>query len=267
MLPEAKNEALLYVSTYSDVLVFSYPEGKQVGDLKGFTSAAGECVDSKGNVFITSFRPWGANEYAHGGTKRIGHFQAATIPLACAINPKSGDLAICGSSGDVEIYKRAQGKPIVLHDDRMVFGSVDAYDDEGNLFFLGLRFGDKQRLSELLSGSSTFINIKADASIDGEGGLQWNNGLLTAVSYTRHVSIYQFQVLGTKAHKVGATPLGAPAYTVLQYFIDKNTLIVPNLRRSATEVLYYKYPEGGSPTFTLAASMGPRAAVVSAAAL
>jgi hypothetical protein len=51
MLPEAKSEDLLYVSEYSDVLIFTYPGGKQVGDLKGFTSAAGECVDSKGNVF------------------------------------------------------------------------------------------------------------------------------------------------------------------------------------------------------------------------
>ena len=91
MLPEAKSEDLLYVSAYSDVLVYTYPGGKQVGDLKGFTSAAGECVDSKGNVFITAFKPRGANEYAHGGTKRIGHFQADAIPLACAINPKSGE--------------------------------------------------------------------------------------------------------------------------------------------------------------------------------
>ncbi len=59
MLPEAKSEDLLYVSAYSDVLVYTYPGGKQVGDLKGFNSAAGECVDSKGNVFITAFKPRG----------------------------------------------------------------------------------------------------------------------------------------------------------------------------------------------------------------
>jgi hypothetical protein len=266
MLPEAKNEDLLYVSAYSDVLVFTYPGGKLVGDLKGFTSAAGECVDSKGNVFVTSFKPRGANEYAHGGTKRIAHFGSDAIPLACAISPTSGDLAICGSSGSLEIYRKAKGKAITFRDERMVYGTLDTYDDNGDLFFIGLKFGDKQQLSELPNGLSHFVNIKADAAVYAEGGLQWSNGLLTAISNTKNVNIYQFQIIGTKAHKVGATPLGAPAYIVLQYVIDGKTIIVPNLLRSTqSNVLYYKYPEGGLPTFTLSGSGGARAVAISRA--
>ncbi len=268
-MPEAKSQNLLYVSAYSDVLVFTYPGGKQVGDLKGFTSAAGECVDSKGNVFVTSFKPRGANEYPHGGTKRIGLFRADAIPLSCAISPTTGDLAICGSASYLEIYKDAQGKPVTLHDQRMQYGTLDTYDDSGNLFFLGIKIGrgQKQQLSKLPSGSSNFLNVKADAGIYVEGGLQWNDGLLTAISNTKKVKIYQFQVTGTKAHRVGATPLGSPAYIALQYVIDGKTVIVPNLLQSTqSNVLYYKYPEGGLPTFTLSGSGGARAVVVSHAA-
>jgi hypothetical protein len=106
-------------------------------------------------------------------------------------------------------------------------------------------------------GQSRFVNIRADASIYVEGGLQWNDGLLTAISNTQPVNIYQFQITGTKAHKVGAIPLGAPAYIVLQYVIDGKTVIVPNLLRTTqSNVLYYKYPEGGLPTFTLSGSGG-----------
>jgi hypothetical protein len=58
MAPEAKRNELLYVSDYSspyrsnDVLVYSYPQGKLVGKLTGFTEPAGECVDSAGNVSL-----------------------------------------------------------------------------------------------------------------------------------------------------------------------------------------------------------------------
>ena len=269
MLPEARNEDLLYVSAYSNVLVFTYPAGKQVGDLKGFYSAAGECVDSKGNVFVGNDRPSGVYEYAHGGTKRIAFFRSGTAGArACAISPTTGDLAICGFSSHVYIYKAARGRhPVTLTDERMQYGTLDTYDDHGNLFFIGLKLGNKQQLSELPSGSSHFINIKADAAVYVEGGLQWNDGLLTAVSNTKQPNIYQFQINGTKAHKVGATPLGSPAYIVLQYVIDGKTVIVPNLLRSThSNVLYYKYPEGGLPTFTLPRSGGARAVALSRAA-
>ncbi|MGA7201589.1 MAG: hypothetical protein WBX26_07155 [Candidatus Cybelea sp.] len=268
MLPQAKNEDLLYVSAYSDVLVFTYPGGKQVGDLKGFYSAAGECVDSKGDVFVGNDRPSGVYEYAHGGTKRLAFFRSGTAGArSCAISPTAGDLAICGFSSNVYIYKAARGrKPVTLSDERMQYGTLDTYDDNGDLFFIGLKLGNKQQVSELAKGSSHFVNIRADASIYVEGGLQWNDGFLTAISNTKQVNIYQFQITGTKAHKVGATPLGAPAYIVLQYVIDGKTVVVPNLLRTTqSNVLYYKYPEGGLPTFSLSGSGGARAVAISRA--
>ncbi len=79
---------------------------------------------------------------------------------------------------------------------------------------------------------------------------------------TKHVNIYQFQIMGTKAHKVSATLLQSPAHLVLQYFIDGKAIIVPNLQTSASEVLYYKYPEGGVPIATRARNAGARAVVV-----
>jgi hypothetical protein len=215
--------------------------------------------------FVTSFKPRGANEYAHGGTKRIALFRADAIPLACAISPTSGDPAICGSSSYVEIYRGAEGKPKIFRDKRMQYGTLHTYDDKGDLFFLGIKPGtaQQQQLSELRSGSSHFVNIRADASVYVEGGLQWNDGLLTAISNTKKVNIYQFQIMGKRAHRVSATPLRAPAHTVLQYFIDARTVIVPNLQTSSSEVLYYDYPGGGSPTFTLPGTLGARAVVVS----
>lgn len=266
MLPEAAGEDLLYVTAYSNVLVFSYPAGKLVGTLKGFYSAAGECVDSSGNVFISNWRPRGVYEYAHGGTKRIAFLKTTKVgPLACSISPTTGDLAICGASSYVEFYRGAKGNAVLMQDARMQFGDLDTYDSKGNLFFLGIKVGkhQNQQLSELRAGATHFANIRVETKLYSEGGLQWNNGLLTAVSDTKSVYIYQLQIKGTRALKVGATPLSAPAYIVLQYFIDGSTVIVPNRLTSGSDVLYYNYPTGGSPTFTLPASSGARAVVVS----
>jgi hypothetical protein len=52
-LPEAKNEDLLYVANFSNVMIYSYPAGKVVGQLKGFTANASECVDAQGDDYVT----------------------------------------------------------------------------------------------------------------------------------------------------------------------------------------------------------------------
>jgi len=253
MLPEATSDDLLYVTNYSYVSVYSYPEGKLVGTLKSFYSSVGECVDAKGDVFVTDDSPSKVYEYAHGGTKRIASFPTGRAGArGCAISPTTGDLAISGFSNYVEIYRGATGKGIARRDKEMSYGGFDTYDEKGNLFFLGLKNSKgRQQLSELPNGSTEFRSIRLDANTYDLGGIQWNNGYLTTVSDTRQTGLYQFQITGTKGHKVSSTTLGQPAYIVLQYFIDGKTVVVPNLGNPGTNVLYYKYPAGGKPGFIL----------------
>jgi len=262
MLPEAKGEDLLYVTNYSDVLVYSYPEAKLVGELKKFYSAAGECVDANGDVFVTNFKPVTVYEYAHGGTKRIAEFPTKKAgTTGCAISPVNGDLAITGGINYLEIFRGAKGKPVVLRDSGMFVGTFATYDDKGNLFFVGLADpnGDT-RLSELPSGATKFVAIKLTSTIFNEAAIQWDNPYLTAISFVpftgtqRKTELFRFRISGTKAIKVGETPLGKPADIVLQYFIDGKTLIAPNLDGSDgqySDVLFYNYSAGGSPFLIL----------------
>lgn len=262
MLPEAKGDDLLYVTNYSTVLVFSYPDGKLVGTLKGFYSAVGECVDAKSDVFITNYKPVAVYEYAHGGTKRIATFptkKAGTV--GCAIDPISGDLAISGQTDAVEIFRNASGKPVVVRDPHMFFGQFCAYDDKGNLFFDGLQDPKgKPRLSELPGGTGNFVGIALDAPIDGEAGIQWDGTNITAVSYvpprgrTRKPAIVRFAISGARGSKVGSTVLNKPADIVLQYLIINKSLIAPNIYFKSgqhSDVLFYRYPAGGVPTMAL----------------
>ena len=61
MRPEAKSGSLLYVSDGSaSVYIYSYPQLKLTGTLKGFSQPLGECVNKNGAVWIAKF--FGAQE-------------------------------------------------------------------------------------------------------------------------------------------------------------------------------------------------------------
>jgi hypothetical protein len=272
VLPEAKGEDLLYVTDYSTVLVYSYPEGKLVGVLKGFVSASGACGDSKGDVFITNFKPVTVYEYAHGGTQRIGSFPTKKAgTFGCAVNPVSGDLAISGQTSYLEIYRGAKGKPIVLQDKSMLFGEFCTYDNAGNLFFSGTRWKpfDYFRLSELRAGTKTFVNIKPNVRYEPDTAILWSGHYLTALTYKPWTQkgmprIVQYSINGTRATEVARTALGPPAGAIVQYVIDGSTVVVPN--DSSRQVLFYKYPAGGDPFRTLTKKVTiPRGVVISPA--
>jgi hypothetical protein len=255
MLPEAKSEDLLYITNYSDVVVFSYPQGKLVGTLKGFVSANTGCVDRNGDVFFLNFKPVTVYEYAHGGAKRIASFPTKKAgTYGCAISPVNGDLAITGATSYVEIYKGAKGKPIVLRDKNMFFGQYCTYDGSGNLFFDGLKDASNDlQLSELPFGTKTFVNLEPNARFEPEAAILWNGKTLTALSYVPwprgKPTILQYSISGNRATKVASTMLNSPASLVIQYLIDKQTVVVPN--ESYSKVLFYDYPAGGNPYQTL----------------
>jgi len=281
MLPEAKSEDLLYVTNYSYASVYSYPQGKLVGILNGFRSSVGECVDNKGDVVITnSARSGRIPEYAHGGTKPIAELQTEHVgPVGCAFDPTTGDLAVSGFGNPptVDIFKDAQGKPILYKDKDVVETQFCGYDANGNLFVGGIRnFSGTPGLDELPKGSSKFVEMALNANIDGGAGIQWDGKDLAIGAYVPNGStytpvIYRFSISGSQGTLVGTTTLGSPAYiTAFQFFILNGTLIVPNWYIVSSfekkNVLFYNYPQGGSPTMTLTKRITePRGVVVSLA--
>src|SRR5579862_3229213 len=79
MLPEAKSDkALLYASDAEtdSVFVYDYKTGQEVGELYGFTSPYGDCVDKRGDVFLSSEVGSGGEvtEYTHGGANPLKVF-------------------------------------------------------------------------------------------------------------------------------------------------------------------------------------------------
>jgi hypothetical protein len=184
MRSEAQSENLLYVSDASYVTVYSYPQGKLVGVLTGFESAVGECVDNKGDVFITnpsvtySVYP-DVVEYAHGGSQPIATLATTHLyPVGCSVDPTTGNLAVSGGDSDgagiVNIFQGAQGKPVLFQVPQMVLTQFCGYDDQGDLFVNGLKhFSGGAAFAELPKGDQNFVSIKLNAVYDWQSGVQW----------------------------------------------------------------------------------------------
>jgi streptogramin lyase len=132
---------LLYVSdgATNDVYVYDYPKGTAVGELTGFDYPDGQCVDAKGDVYITNFEGRNVVEYAHGGSEPIRTLATNGYAIGCSVSP-NGDLAVTNFStkkgpGNVSIFKSGSGEPKVYSDPSDCYYLWPAgYDDAGNLF-------------------------------------------------------------------------------------------------------------------------------------
>jgi hypothetical protein len=282
MLPEAKNEALLYVGNLNaGVTVYTYPNGKLAGNLNGFNEPRGLCVDKAGDVYVTDFGGAKIVEYAHGGTKPMATLADDGDPYGCAVDPTTGNLAVtnwcdgpsgsCYSEGTVLIYKRAKGKPKVLNDPNAPPSmTYCAYDKDGNLFVDSYGKFYQIGFAELPAGSATFktVTLKLPKRAEFSGGLQWV-GKYLAVGFGDGNVVGEYSITGDIATRVEATLLKGVrrGFGTNQFWVDGATLIAPV---SPTQehpygiVEFFRYPQGGQPFKAFTTSLNaPFAAVIS----
>jgi hypothetical protein len=282
--PEAKKDDLLYVSDPGNaeaVFVYSWPSGKAVGQLTGFTRPSGECVDKAGDVFVTNFGAQNIVEYAHAGTSPIKTLDDPKgYPNGCSYDPKTGNLAVAnyGSdtlSGSVAIFKGSSGSPSYYSGSDVATDYFCGYDNKGNLFVDGEpSTGSGFAFAELPKGKKTLINITLNQSIDNPGGVQWD-GKYIAVGdagdgYQGGSPIYQFSIAGSSGTEIGSAPLANTVFDG-QFWIQGKKVVVPNTYYTESDgwkgnVQVYGYPAGGMPkkTFTSSAyNYTPASSVIS----
>lgn len=284
MLPEANNVDLLYVGNLdAGVTVYTYPQGKLVGNLKGFNEPRGLCVDKAGNVFITDFNGGKIVEYAHGGTKPIATLRDDGSPYGCAIDPTTGNLAVtngcdgpsgsCFPDGTVLIYAHAKGKAEILNDPEIPPAmTYCTYDKHGDLFVDS--YGELYQIgfAELPAGSKKFttITLKLPKRAEAAGGLQWV-GRYLVVGFTDGNVVGDYSVKGRTATRVRAIFLKGVerGYGANQFWVDGSTLvapITPTVKHADGVVEFFPYPRGGKPFKAFTTSLNfPWAAAVSPA--
>lgn len=256
MLPEAKGEDLLYVTTLYSVKVYSYPAGKHVGTLGNVPGSGQECVDAAGDVFIASDRV--ILEYKHGGKKPIGTFtQSGYNPGDCASDPMTGSLAVTWSNfssdqfnGYVAVYQHASGNPTTYSLSGMV-PTWCGYDDKGNLFCDGEpNHGSAFRFAELPKGGSALESVSLNQSIGFGYSVQWDGKYLT-VQDSDVNKIYGFAISGSAGTLKRTVALVqapseydlSPTWIVGKRVVAANIAIINNQPIGKAD--YYRYPQGG----------------------
>ncbi|MGC1380424.1 MAG: hypothetical protein WA814_05300 [Candidatus Baltobacteraceae bacterium] len=254
MLPNSSGGDLLYVANTSndseipDVYVFSYPDGTLVGTLTGFQDPQGICTDQFGDVFIADEDADEIVEYAHGGTSPIRTLTDGQEPTACAVDIKSGDLAVSNRNDSVSIYKHATGTP-KTH--TVTFAPLfAAYDDKGNLFIDG--YGNPFTVAELAKGGSAFqtVTLQEHTRNFRPAGLQWNAGQLAFGSanppqYGCCGRFYRYDVVGDVGEKTGSHGIRG---SLADFFIYGSNVVVTG---NGDSILIYSYPRGKTPTQTI----------------
>lgn len=274
MAPDAATQDLLYASNVHNVTVFSYPEGKLEGTLKGFYVAEGECVDQKGDIYITDYGHGRIVEYAHGAQKPLAVLEEiGGSPVSCSVDPTTGDLAVSNQGPDnasIAIYSHGRGKPKLYTNSSIYSYNACSYDKSGDLFFDGFSAANSQSFifAELPRGANTFKVVKLNQDIGDAGGVQWHDKYVAVGDHSAPV-VYEFAIRGSRGKRVDAVHLGNEAVDVSQFFIQDKTLIASNEYfkdgDNCWDILYYDYPGGGKATKKITNGLFPRGVAVSLA--
>jgi hypothetical protein len=258
MKPEAKSEDLLYIAAgLADgvVYVYTYPQGRLVGTLTGFSEPFGECTNSTGDVFIVASSNSSDSttiyEYAHGGTSPIATLSDPNVAFGCAVDPKTGNLAASGDG--VAIYQHATGNPTMYYSSAFGFYYC-GYDNEGNLYLSGTNrhYGNQAQLFRLSSGSTEFEQVSLNEKLYAYSlwpSVQWDGKHMTVTSNPdrKPLLIYRLHISGSSATIVGTTEVsGSKNHYNGQTWIQRETIVGTGYAERGNESAFlWPYPTGG----------------------
>jgi hypothetical protein len=252
--PESANQALLYVADYASnkVEIYTYPEAQHVGTLSGFDGPWGACSDTHGNVWITNFVRHDVVEYAHAGTKPVETIDDGSgYPLACAVDPTTGNLAIANVykdgnvSGDVLVVDVKSKTPKAYASPFIYYYYSVGYDTKGDLYIDGTSRAKLFHLSELAKGAPSLKGIALNKKIPYPVGLQWLGTYLDIGSTINASSgasyLVRVKIENQVATILGETKLSGP---IGSWIVVDAGKVVASQR---SDVVYFGYPKGGSP--------------------
>lgn len=256
---------LLYVTDEGNynVYVYTYPAGTELGTLtSAYGSPTGECVDKRGDVYITEYNGDEVLEYRHGAYTPVKILSDPGYPIGCAIDRTTGNLAVAnemspsGGYGDVAVWTKAKGNPTMYTSSKLQLPYWCAYDKSGNLFVDGeyIQSGFHSSFAELPNGGSTLTNVSLPFSLGTPpGGVVWDGKYVTVGVGDL---IYRLTITGSSASVAGSTTLGnswnPPVYTIFGKKL---------IASSGGNIGFFHYPKSGNAFKTIAQNWPWSAAV------
>jgi hypothetical protein len=240
---------LLFVSDALNVVwIYKLPSLEIKGILTGFQAPNGMCSDGKGSVWITMSGFEQIWKLAHNGTIVSILQDTVGTPVACAVDPTTGNLAVSNVGnnnpppigGSILVYPRAAGVPTEYYciSCLIAYGYV-GYDTRGNLFVDGKNGYNVFALAELPAGSSATDQLKA---LNIEGGTLYDQGMVEwdaaghylvigdqSCDNKRATCVYRAKIVGSTAKVIGRTTLldskGNPICDMVQGTLDGNNIV------------------------------------------
>lgn len=268
---------LLYVTNGSGLVnVYRYWQHKLVGVLTNFSQPMGECVDNTGDVYITDYKADGIAEYAHGATKPLRVIKDSYKPFGCAIDPKTGNLAVAnygegydsgprndsGGNGNVAIYLHAKGKPSYYGANQHF--TACGYDKYGDLLAASV---ENYSSSYYYSGDFDYLPARSkdftQITLPGPRS-SWNWGQILAIGWDGQYwvvddsAVYRYSI-NIRAQYFDTISLSnagdlGPVSIYRKTPKSPATQIVGTsgyTGYSSTDVTYWKYPAGGTPLYQI----------------
>jgi hypothetical protein len=261
----------LDLSIYEENEVAQY--ATKLNTLTGFNSPYGECVDAKGNTWITNFTGASVVEYKRGGTQPVATLSTNGYSIGCSVSP-NGDLAVANFSapsgtGNIEVFKYASGKPTEFANEQDLYFWPPGYDNKGNLFVEAETYSGGVGVAELPAGGSGLEPVSVKQTIYFPGSVMWDGRYITLTDQNAgdnpsnpETTIYQMSEQGAaNLAVVGSTSLldacNGSQVDVVQPFIAgrKNTpvntqqgeVVIGGNLSCQNRVDAWKYPAGGQP--------------------
>ncbi len=287
MLPDAKDQSLLYVSDNLSATVDAYDyrskTGKLFGQLTGFADPSGLCIDGLGNVYVTDGSSQLIYEFAHGGAKPIAKvFDTFGYPTGCSVSPKNGDVAISNYNtytsgggnfpGGVVIASGGlSGKQVNYSGSALFNAFPPGYDPSGNLFVQAVEYSGDKSFQELPAGEKAFKPLNG-LSITSPAGVVWDGKYVTATDRnyrSKHTTmIYRITVSGATVTILRKTELTDTCYTphnwmvAMQPFVSSvGDVVVAGNEYCLNRENYFSYAKGGNPTRSIDPAIAPKSPV------
>ncbi|MBV8344793.1 MAG: hypothetical protein JO190_07345 [Candidatus Eremiobacteraeota bacterium] len=186
----------------------------------------------------------GSYEYSHDGRK-IG-FAAYQSLTSCAVDRASGDIAFPAGLEGIAIFSHGRGRPKHFYAANMDVYSYCGYDNKGNLFVMGFKYGSPGGVAFALlhSGHHAFTALTLNhrfRTYGGEREVQWDGRYWAVLEYGTS-SIYRFAISGSRGIAKGRVKLVEHA-TASDYWIQGSIISV----LSGDWIKLFKYPAGGRP--------------------
>ncbi len=271
---------LLYVADNGngDLYVYTYPQGRIVQKIQysPLQDPAGDCIDDRGNVFVTGYNGHDVLVYRHGAEKPYLILEDPGYPIGCSINLTTHNLAVANAMdrdagpGNVAVWKDpilsgSSGPSFIYSNPPFIEPAWCAYDDQGNLFVDGGDYSQRTTaLAEIPNGGTAFNSISLSVNLSWPpGDIQWDGQY---ISIGAGNIIYQLSFSTSTGQVVGSTQL-PPYWSLHGYSIFGATPQRSHRKLVATageSIGFFQYPSGKGPSKRVSQDE-PTAAVVSPA--